>query len=128
MVSFPPVSPARPYTTPSPHPYAPHTESLLQSSAVVVVTFPRKTYPYSERENKHIRPQYSFSSIKLYLWVQIHNSLFTQLKCTESAIKRSGNISFYVRRRELRIHGSAMKCVRKAICCVRTKHIFVGKI
>ena len=28
MVSFPPVSPARPYTPPSPHPYAPHAQPI----------------------------------------------------------------------------------------------------
>ena len=27
--SFPPVSPARPYTPPSPHPYAPHAQAVL---------------------------------------------------------------------------------------------------
>ena len=28
MVSFPPVSPPRPYTPPSPHPYAPHAQPI----------------------------------------------------------------------------------------------------
>ena len=29
MVSFPPVSPPRPYTPPSPHPYAPHAQPIV---------------------------------------------------------------------------------------------------
>ena len=44
MVSFPPVSPARPYTPPSPHPYAPHVylcnSSVKQNTILPVLWRP----------------------------------------------------------------------------------------
>ena len=37
MVSFPTVSPPRPYTLPSPHPYAPHAQPISFLNAKVVI-------------------------------------------------------------------------------------------
>ena len=42
MVPFPPVSPARPYTPPSPHPYAPHAQPISFSS----ILSPAQIYIY----------------------------------------------------------------------------------
>jgi len=48
LVSFPPVSPARPYTTPSPHPYAPHTQPMnrMGNSLPPYCFVPRASIPH----------------------------------------------------------------------------------
>ena len=39
MVSFPLISPARPYTPPSPRPYAPHAQPMLQCLKMLIYVF-----------------------------------------------------------------------------------------
>ena len=54
--SFPPVSPARPYTPPSPHPYAPHALPILFFSIL-------SPAHYWVRSTNHLAPRYAVSSI-----------------------------------------------------------------
>ena len=56
ICSFPPVSPPRPYTPPSPHPYAPHAQPISFFS----VLSPAK---YWVRNTNHLAPRCSISSI-----------------------------------------------------------------
>ena len=53
---FPPVSPARPYTPPSPHPYAPHAQPISFFS----ILSPEK---YWVRSTNHLGPRYAISSV-----------------------------------------------------------------
>ena len=57
---FPPVSPARPYTPPSPHPYAPHAQPFSFFS----ILSPAKCWV---RSTNHLAPRYVISSIPRYL-------------------------------------------------------------
>ena len=56
MVSFPPVSPQRPSTPPSPHPYAPHAQPISFFSILSPVQ-------YWVRITNHLAPRYAISSI-----------------------------------------------------------------
>ena len=56
MVSFPPVSPPRPYTPPSPHPYAPHAQPISFFSIL-------SPAQYWVRSTNHLAPRYAVSSI-----------------------------------------------------------------
>ena len=58
--SFPPVSPPRPYTPPSPHPYAPHAQPISFSSIL-------SPTQYWVRSTNHLAPHYAISSIPPYL-------------------------------------------------------------
>ena len=60
MVSFPPVSPPRPYTPPSPHPYAPHAQPISFFSILSAAQ-------YWVRSTNHLAPRYKNSSIPPYL-------------------------------------------------------------
>ena len=52
MVSFPPVSPPRPYAPPFPHPYAPHAQPISFFSIL-------STAQYWVRSEKHLAPRYA---------------------------------------------------------------------
>ena len=52
MVSFPPVSPPRPYTPPSPHPYASHAQPTWFFS---ILSSPQ----YWVRSTNHLAPRYA---------------------------------------------------------------------
>ena len=54
--SFPPDSPARPYTPPSPHPYAPHAQPISFFSIL-------SPAQYWVRTTSHLAPRYAISSI-----------------------------------------------------------------
>ena len=54
--SFPPVSPPRPYTPPSPHPYAPHTQPISFFSIL-------SPAQYWVSSTNHLAPCYAISSI-----------------------------------------------------------------
>jgi len=56
VVSFPPVSPARPYTPPSPHPYAPHAKPISFFSIL-------SPAQYWVRSTNHLALRYAVSSI-----------------------------------------------------------------
>ena len=56
MVSFPPVSPPRPYTPPSPHPYAPHAQPISFFSIL-------SPAQYWVSSTNHLAPRYAISSI-----------------------------------------------------------------
>ena len=56
MVSFPPVSPPRPFTPPSPHPYAPHAQPISFFSIV-------SPAQYWVSSTDHSAPRYAISSI-----------------------------------------------------------------
>ena len=56
MVSFPPVSPPRPYTSPSPHPYAPHAQPISFFSIL-------SPAQYWVRSTNHLAPRYTIPSI-----------------------------------------------------------------
>ena len=56
MVSFPPVSPPRSYTTPSPHPYAPHAQPISFFS----ISSPAQYWVSSTNQ---LAPRYAISSI-----------------------------------------------------------------
>ena len=56
VVSFPPVSPPRPYTPPSPHPYAPHAQLISFFSIL-------SPAQYWVRSTNHLAPRYAISSI-----------------------------------------------------------------
>ena len=53
--SFPPVSPRRPYTPPSPHPYAPHAQPI----SFFMILSPAQ---YWMRSTNHLAPRYAISS------------------------------------------------------------------
>ena len=61
MVSFPPVSPPRPYPLPSPHPYAPHAQPISFFSIL-------STAQYWVRSTNHLAPRYAISSIVKFNW------------------------------------------------------------
>ena len=52
MVSIPPVSPPRPYTLPSPHPYVPHTQPISFFSIL-------SPAQYWVRSRDHLAPRYA---------------------------------------------------------------------
>ena len=54
--SFPPISPPRPYTPPSPHPYAPHAQPISFFSIL-------SPAQYWVRIINHLAPRYAISSI-----------------------------------------------------------------
>ena len=56
VVSFPPVSPPRPHTPPSPHPYAPHAQPITFFSIL-------SPAQYWVRSASHLAPRYAISSI-----------------------------------------------------------------
>ena len=56
VVSFPPVSPPRPYTLPSPHPYAPHAQPISFFSIL-------SPAQYWVSSTNHLAPRYAISSI-----------------------------------------------------------------
>jgi len=56
MVSFPPVSPPRPYTPPSPSPHAPHAQPISFFSIL-------SPAQYWLRSTDHLAPRYAVSSI-----------------------------------------------------------------
>ena len=56
VVSFLPVSPPRPYTPPSPYPYAPHAQPISFFSIL-------STAQYWVRSTNHLAPRYAISSI-----------------------------------------------------------------
>ena len=56
MVSFPSVSSPRPYTPPSPHPYAPHAQPISFFSIL-------SPAQYWVRSTNHLAPRYAISSI-----------------------------------------------------------------
>ena len=56
LVSFPPVSPARPYTPPSPHPYAPHAQPV----SFLSILSPAQ---YWVRSTDHLALRYAISSL-----------------------------------------------------------------
>ena len=58
MVSFPPVSPPRPYTLPSPHPYAPHAQPIPFFSIL-------SPAQYWVSSTNHLAARYAISSIPL---------------------------------------------------------------
>ena len=53
---FSPVSPARPYTPPSPHPYTPHAQPISFFSILLPAQ-------YWVRSTNHLAPRYEISSI-----------------------------------------------------------------
>ena len=55
VVSFPPVSPPRPYTLPFPHPYAPHAQPISFFSIL-------SPAQYSERNTDQFAPRYAITS------------------------------------------------------------------
>ena len=71
MVSFPPVSPPRPYTLPSPHPYAaPHAQPISFFSIL-------SPAQYWVSSTNHLAPRFAISSIPplpLNSYVQIFSS------------------------------------------------------
>ena len=78
MVSFPPVSPTRPYTPPSPHPYAPHAQPISFFS----ILSPAR---YWVRSTDHLAPRYAISSIPPLprpSWVHI----FSSAPCTQTPL------------------------------------------
>ena len=58
MVSFPPVSPPRPYAPPSPHPFAPNAQPISFFSIL-------SPAPNLVRSTDHLAPRYAISSIPL---------------------------------------------------------------
>jgi len=56
VVSFPPVSPPRPYALPSPHPYAPYAQPISFFSVL-------SPAQYLVRSTDHLAPLYAISSI-----------------------------------------------------------------
>ena len=54
--SFPPVSPPRTYTPPSPHPYVPHAQTISFFSML-------SPAQYWVRSTNHLAPRYAISSI-----------------------------------------------------------------
>ena len=56
MVSFPPASPPRPYTTPTPHPYTPHAQPISFFSIL-------SPAQYWVGSTNHLAPRYAISSI-----------------------------------------------------------------
>ena len=83
MVSFPPVSPPRTYTPPSPHPYAPHAQPIPFFSIL-------SPAQYWVRSTDHLALLYAISSIPplqtgiyiyiyiyIYLFIGMYNSLYT---------------------------------------------------
>ena len=70
MDSFPPVSPPRPYTPTSPHPYAPHAQPISFFSIL-------SPAQYWVRSTDHLAPRYAISSIpplSRHSYVQIFSS------------------------------------------------------
>ena len=61
MVSFPPVSPVRPYRPPYPHPYAPYSQPISFFSIL-------SREQYWVRSTNHLAPRYAVSSIPRYLF------------------------------------------------------------
>ena len=59
-LSFPSVSPPRPYTPPSPSPYAPHAQPISFFSIL-------SPAQYWVRSTDHLAPRYAISSIPHYL-------------------------------------------------------------
>jgi len=53
---FPPVSPLRPYTPPSPHPYAPHAQPI----SFFLILSPAQYWVWS---TNHLAPRYAIASI-----------------------------------------------------------------
>jgi len=56
VVSFPPVSPPRPYTPPYPQPYAPHAQPI----SFFLILSPAQSWV---RSTDHLAPRYAISSI-----------------------------------------------------------------
>ena len=67
--SFPPVSPPRPYTPPSPHPYAPHAQPISFFSILPPAQ-------YWVRSTYHLAPRYAISSIPLLPQDKIYNRTY----------------------------------------------------
>ena len=65
MVSFPPVSPPRPYSPPFPHPYAPHTQPISFFSIL-------SPAQYWVRSTNHLAPRYAISITKALLVTTVH--------------------------------------------------------
>ena len=57
MVSFPPVSPPRPYTPPSPHPYAPHAQpiKIYITIILIVVLYGCETWSLTLSEDRKLK-------------------------------------------------------------------------
>ena len=66
VVSFPPVSPPRPYTPLSPHPYAPHAQPISFFSIL-------SPAQYWVRSTNHLAPRYAVSTITIYslIWYSL---------------------------------------------------------
>ena len=53
MVSFPPVSPARPYTPPSPHPNVPHAQPISFLIDIAVPNIHNLAKTTTDKQNKY---------------------------------------------------------------------------
>ena len=75
VVSFPPVSPPRPYTPPSPHPYAPHAQPISLRSAYKKpkIKFMHTNRIYNTTEgnviNSHAQDTTAFRNVVLLSWI-----------------------------------------------------------
>ena len=82
MVTFPPVSPPRPYTLPFPHPYAPHAQPISFFSIL-------SPAQYWVRSTNHLGPRYSPVTSSLLGLNILLNTLFSNT----SSFLSSRNIS-----------------------------------
>ena len=62
VVSFPPVSPPRPYIPPFPHPYAPHAQPISFFSIL-------SPAQYWVRSTNHLAPRYAIEYIYIYIYI-----------------------------------------------------------
>ena len=93
MVSFPPVSPPRPYTLHSPHPYAPHAQPISFFS----ILSPAR---YWVSSTNHLAPRYIVSSIpplprpssvQIFSSTPIHKFVKTQHKAIQHIYQDQNN-------------------------------------
>ena len=71
--SFPPVSPPRPYTPPSPHPYVPHAQPISFFSIL-------SPTQYWVRITNHLAPRYPIHTKNTDLFLEIHEFNIHELK------------------------------------------------
>ena len=90
MVSFPPVSPPRPCTLPSPHPYAPHAQPISFFSIL-------SPAQYWVSSTNHLAPHYAIPTLNLNflklisilqcdLYIQVHCHFFLPHFTPDSAL------------------------------------------
>ena len=112
MVSFPPVSPQRPYTPPSPHPYAPHAQPI--SFFLILSPFPLFRFTVSNIEYFHISSLVSL--LVRYYWVVLydprvgktHGTNRTEEECIKALVRNSEGRGQMWRSRYIRQHTSKM--------------------